>query len=83
MSRLAIDSNYVVGMRMMRMAMGGAGAMREAELMVTEKMQTAASLAVENAIALGTGASLDSVNKRTMARYHKVVRANRRRLSRD
>jgi hypothetical protein len=82
MTRLAMDANIVVGLRMMRLAEGGAGAIREAELMVSEKIQTAVMLTMQNAVALGTGTSVDRVGKTSLAKYQKVVSANKRRLSR-
>jgi hypothetical protein len=82
LSRLAFESNMVIGMRMMRLAAGDQKAMAEAQLMVTEKIQTAGTLAIENSIALASGKSLDSVSRSSIAKYSKVVRANHRRLSR-
>jgi hypothetical protein len=81
LSRLAIESNIVIGMRMMQFAVGGPKASSEAQLMVTEKMQLGGTLAMENALALATGSSLESVHRRTVAKYTKAVRANRKRLS--
>ena len=39
---LAIESQQVIAMRLMKMAMGGPDVQREAELMVSEKMNSAA-----------------------------------------
>jgi hypothetical protein len=82
LSRLAFESNMVIGMRMMRLAGGDHRAMAEAQLMVTEKIQTAGMLAVENSIALATGKSFEAVGKSSIAKYRKAVRANHKRLSR-
>ena len=81
LSRLAIESNIVIGLRMMTFASGGASASSEAQLMITEKMQLGSSLALENAMALATGSSLEAVHRSTVAKYTKAVRANRKRLS--
>jgi len=82
LSRLAYESNMVIGMRMMRLAAGDQNAMAEAHLMVSEKIQTAGALAIENSIALVSGKSIDSVHRNSIAKYSKVVRANHKRLSR-
>jgi hypothetical protein len=82
LSRLAMESNMVVGLRMMKLAAGGTNAATEAQLMVSEKMQMATTLAIENAMALATGRSVEAVHKSTVAKYTKAVRANRKRLSR-
>ena len=82
LSRLALESNMVIGMRMMRLATGDAKAMAEAQLMITEKIQTAGNLAIENSFALASGKSFDSVSRSSIAKYSKVVRANHNRLSR-
>jgi hypothetical protein len=80
--RLAMESNMVVSLRMMKLAAGGTNAATEAQLMVSEKMQMATTLSIENAIALATGRTVDAVHKSTVAKYTKAVRANRKRLSR-
>jgi hypothetical protein len=82
MSRLAFESNFVIGLRMMKLAAGGQAAASEAQLMVMEKINTANALAVENAFALATGKSLHSVGKKSIAKYRMAVRANHKRLSR-
>ena len=81
LSRLAIEANMVVGLRMMKLAAGGTSAATEAQLMVSEKMQMATTLAIENTMALATGRSVEAIHKSTVAKYTKAVRANRRRLS--
>jgi hypothetical protein len=82
MSRLAFEANFVIGLRMMKLAAGGQAAATEAQLMVTEKINTVNALAVENAFAIATGKSLHSVGKSSIAKYRKAVRANHKRLSR-
>jgi hypothetical protein len=71
---LSIESQHVIGLRMMRLARGGKTAQAEASLMVTEKV--AASLAA--AAMLMTGRSGNAV----VAQVRKRVRSNSRRLSR-
>jgi hypothetical protein len=82
MSRLAFEANFVIGLRMMKLAAGGQAAATEAQLMVTEKINTANALALENAFAIATGKSLHSVGKSSIAKYRRAVRANHKRLSR-
>jgi hypothetical protein len=82
LSQLAIESNMVIGMRLMRLAAGDSRAMAEAHLMVTEKLETAGALAIENSLALASGKSFDAVGRSSIAKYRKAVRANHRRLSR-
>jgi uncharacterized protein with beta-barrel porin domain len=82
LSQLAIESNMVIGMRLMRLAAGDSRAMAEAQLMVSEKIQTASDLTIENSFALASGKSFDAVSRNSIAKYRKAVRANHRRLSR-
>jgi len=82
MTRLAFEANFVIGLRMMKLAAGGQGATAEAQRMVVEKITTANALAFENAMALATGESLHSVGKHSVAKYRRAVKANHRRLSR-
>jgi hypothetical protein len=82
MSRLAFEANFVIGLRMMKLAAGGQAANAEAQRMVLEKIATANQVAVDNAFALMSGKSLHSVGKHSVAKYRRVVKANHRRLSR-
>jgi hypothetical protein len=70
---LAAESQQVIGLRLMKLAMGGPKAKAEATLMVAEKV-AAAGVAAGN---LMSGASSESV----VRGYRKKVRANVRRLS--
>ena len=70
---LAIESSNVVGLRMMRMAFGGQDARREAELMVSEKVDAL----VEAAGSLCGGATPAMV----VDRYREHVAANASRLA--
>jgi hypothetical protein len=81
-SRLAFEANFVIGLRMMKLAAGGQDAAAEAQLMVMEKVRTASTVALDNAFALATGKSLHSVGKSSIAKYRRAVKANHRRLTR-
>ena len=83
MTRLAFESNVVIGLRLMRMAGGGPHASSEARRMVLEKLETGSHVAVDNAVGLAMGKSLHAVGKKSVASYRKAVRANHRRLTRQ
>lgn len=70
---LAFESQQVIGMRLMKLSVGGAGAQAEAQRMVTEKMAAAG----EAALMMASGASTAKV----VAGYRRKVRANVRRLA--
>ena len=74
LAMLALESQQVIALRMLRLAAGGAGAQREARRMVSEKIVAAAGANAR----LMTGASPGSV----VRSYRKKVRANARRLKR-
>jgi hypothetical protein len=71
---LGMETQRVVGLRLMKLAAGGAAAQTEAQLMVTEKVAAFA----EAATTLATGGSAGKV----IRRYRHHVKANERRLSR-
>jgi len=71
---LSLESQRVIGLRMMKLAMGGSKAQAEASRMVTEKI--AESMAV--AATLMTGGS----GRAVVAQVRRRVRSNSRRLSR-
>ena len=78
---LGLESQSVIGLRLIKAAMGGEAAQREAALMITEKTQAlvdAHFAFAESALAgephLGPG--------RAVALYRKRVQANQRRLGR-
>ena len=71
---LAIESQAVIGLRMMKLATGGKVAAREARRMVTEKA-VAGSLAAATVL---TGGGVNKAIKKTRTR----VRRNARRLMR-
>jgi hypothetical protein len=70
---LGIEANRVVGLRVMKLMLGGKSARREARLMVTEKIQ--AGLKANTRIM--AGASADEV----LRIYRRRVAANAKRLS--
>jgi len=72
--KLAVDASHVVGLRMMKLVRGGRQARREAELMVTEKIDPA----FEAGTRLLAGASGDEI----VRRYRRRVAANEKRLKR-
>ena len=77
---LGLEASAVIGLRTMKLAMGGAGTGAEAQLMVSEKVKAALELQT----ALMTGKiSADPVQagRAIVAHYTRKTRANRRRLS--
>jgi len=71
---LAIEANQVIGLRTMKLMRGGKRAVREAELMVREKVDAA----LEATASLMSGASGDAI----VGRYRRRVAANAKRLTR-
>lgn len=72
---LGFEANRVVGLRVMKIALGGTGARREATLMVTEKIEAA----LEANTRLMSGASPDEI----LRMYRRRVSANAKRLSKQ
>jgi hypothetical protein len=79
-SRLGVESWAVIGLRLGKLAAGGAPAQLEAQRMVSEKVAAAldAQLEVARLLALGRG---QDAPMRILADYQARVSANRRRLS--
>lgn len=69
---LAFESQQVIALRLMRFALGGPGAGREAHRMVSEKAQAA----METGIHLASGGA----PHRVVRSYRRKVQANRDRL---
>ena len=69
---MANEENHVVGLRIMELMRGGRGAQREAELMISEKIDAAAKAGTS----LMKGASGDEI----VRQYRKRVSANAKRL---
>jgi hypothetical protein len=78
--QLAADAQAVVGLRLGRLAFCDAAAVLEAQRMVTEKFLAAAEVQATLVSAALSGSRQGP--KRAVAKVHKKVRANRRRLSR-
>jgi len=76
---LAIESQQVIAMRLTQMALGGPGVQKEAELMVSEKIESAAEVGQMMMMATLGGAH-DMGASKAMQHYRTKVRANRRRL---
>jgi hypothetical protein len=76
---LGLESATVIGLRTMKMALGGAAAEKEANLMVSEKIAAATQLPM--VLAGSAGMSPEALTDATLRHYRKKVRANRRRLS--
>ena len=72
-SMLALETQQVIGLRILKLTLGGPAASREANRMVAEKM-IAFGEAASKAATEGTAGSV-------IKGYRKRVRANRRRLS--
>jgi len=76
---LGAESSAVIGLRLMKMAAGGAAAETEAHRMISEKVE--AGLALQTlAMTGGLGVTPHGAAARTLAHYRRKVRANRRRL---
>jgi len=76
------DANLVVAMRLMRLAVGGALAQREAQRMVTEKVAAIAEAQAAAITKMIMGGGMAAATKSASAVYQRKVRANRRRLTR-
>ena len=76
---LGIEASTVIMLRTMRIAAGGAAAQREAEKMVTEKIEAALDLQTK-AMTGALGVRPETATHRTLSHYRRKVRANRRRL---
>ncbi|MBN9458179.1 MAG: hypothetical protein J0I54_16220 [Bosea sp.] len=74
MSMLAFEAQQAIWLRTMKIAMGGPGAKREADLMVKEKILAARTAGVKAASGNGPVGIVRG--------YRRKVRANVRRLSR-
>ena len=70
---LGLESNRVIGLRMMKLMRGGKAAQREARRMVSEKLVAAARAGTR----LMAGASEDKI----IEQYRRKVAANAKRLS--
>jgi hypothetical protein len=80
LAQTAWDANFVVAMRLMRLASGGALAQREAQRMVAEKAIAVGEAQVAAAAKLMRGGGTAAAAKSASDVYRRKVRANRRRL---
>jgi hypothetical protein len=78
---LGFEASTVIGLRMMKLAAGGAAAQAEASLMLREKIEAGLALQAQ-ALTGGLGSTPQMAAARTLKHYRRKVRANRRRLSR-
>lgn len=78
---LAIEVQQVIALRCMVFATGGAEARRESQRMVEEKFAASGRIGMLNATALAEGKSPEDIGARTVSDYRKIVRRNRKRLS--
>lgn len=77
---LGLEASTVIGLRMMKLAAGGAAARAEAQLMVGEKVASSLTLPML-AMTGQLGASGPAIAAGSLAHLRGKVRANRRRLS--
>lgn len=80
-AQLGLDAQRVIGLRMMRLAAGGARAEIEAQRMVAEKSAAFVEAQMTLATSLATGQGHHAA-KKILRGYGRKVRANHRRLSR-
>lgn len=78
-----LDAQRVIALRMLRLATGGAVSQAELNRMVVEKIAALAEAQATAATAFMNGHNDHVVAGKVLRVYHKHVRANRRRLSRN
>ena len=78
---LALEAQSVIGLRLMRIAAGGALARSEATRMVTEKVQALGEAQAVAAVGAVTGRNSGHIAKKVVGVYKKRVRRNRKRLT--
>lgn len=77
---LGLEAASVIGLRTMKIAMGGAAAEAESILMVDEKVKAAIDL--QSQLLTGKlGATPATATKKALRHYARKVRANRKRLT--
>ena len=77
---LGIEASSVIGLRAMKLAIGGKAAATEAQRMVSEKIEAGLALQAK-ALSGGLGATALSVAAKTLDHYRPKVRANHTRLA--
>lgn len=76
---LGLEASSVIGLRLMKIAAGGAAAEAETRLMLREKFETV--WAIQGKAMMGAlGLTPYSATTRTLAHYRRKVRSNQRRL---
>jgi hypothetical protein len=79
--RFGFEVQSVIGLRLIKIAAGGAESNAEVTRMVTEKVKALADAQTAGAVALAQGKSVKTATKRAMTPIKRSVRANHRRLS--
>jgi hypothetical protein len=80
--RLGWEAQTVIGLRLLRLGLGGPRSRSEAQRMVREKLATLVEAQGAAAAAAILGAYSHRVGKTALKVYRKQVRSNRRRLAR-
>ena len=80
--RFANDVQHVVGLRVMKLSRCEAQGAREAQQMISEKVEAFGEAQLAAFAALATGRSFETAMKRAFVPYRSRVRANKRRLGR-
>ncbi len=80
--RLGLEAQTVIGLRLIKLSMGGPAAMAEAELMVSEKALTAIE-AQYDFLTHAMAGQPHLAATRALALYNKKVSNNRRRLTKS
>jgi hypothetical protein len=80
--QMGVEAQWVIALRMLRLAAGGSRMEAEATRMVTEKVAAAAEAQVVAAVAAISERPQHVVANKTIRAVRKHVRANKRRLSR-
>ena len=80
-ARFATEAQWVIALRMLRLAGGGTAATTEAQRMIVEKMIAGAQAQIAAGTALATGGGSRGAMRAAAKPYRRAVRANRRRLT--
>jgi hypothetical protein len=81
-TRLSIEAQRVVALRLARLARGGKTGRAEAHRMVAEKVEALAQVQVAVATGVLSGQEAPALTRKAIGIYGRRVRSNRRRLSR-
>lgn len=80
---LGVEAQYVIALRMARLATGGKSAEREVERMVADKLTAIAELNLAAAFGAAAGRDPGQISRDLIRRTSRRVRKNTRRLSRS